>query len=85
MENTQGHFDRIRTLSVYSVKDIKIVADHKAIVNAIRLGDKQLAAEFIIKHLSRYKLDEQVIIENYPEFFEKDYESKLSIGNKSDT
>ena len=36
MEGTQGHFDRIRTLSMYSVKDIKIVADHKAILNAIR-------------------------------------------------
>jgi GntR family transcriptional regulator, rspAB operon transcriptional repressor len=76
MEGTQGHFDRIRALSVYSVKDIKIVADHKAIVNAIRLNDKILATEFIIKHLSRYKLDERDIMENYPEYFMKDYESK---------
>ncbi|MDF2942322.1 MAG: transcriptional regulator, GntR family [Herbinix sp.] len=74
MEETQGHFDRIRALSVYSVKDIKIVADHKAIVNAIRLNDKELAAEFIIKHLSRYKLDQSEIIEKYPEYFMKEYE-----------
>ena len=69
MEGTQGHFDRIRTLSMYSVKDLKIVADHKAILNAIKLGDKTLAAEFIIKHLSRYKLDQGEIIEKYPDFF----------------
>ncbi len=69
MEGTQGHFDRIRTMSVHSVKDIKIVADHKAILNAIKTGDKQLAGEFIIKHLSRYKLDQSEIIEKYPEYF----------------
>jgi len=71
MEETQGHFDRIRTLSMYSVKDIKIVADHKAILNAIKSGDKTLAAEFIVKHLSRYKLDQSEIIEKYPEYFYK--------------
>jgi DNA-binding GntR family transcriptional regulator len=69
MEGTQGHFDRIRTLSMYSVKDIKIVADHKAILNAVKSGDKTLAAEVIIKHLSRYKLDQSEIIEKYPEYF----------------
>ena len=69
MEGTQGHFDRIRTLSINSVKDLKIVADHKAILNAIKLGDKELAAGFIVKHLSRYKLDQEEIIEKYPEYF----------------
>lgn len=71
MEGTQGHFDRIRTLSMYSVKDIKIVADHKAILNAIKSGDKTIAAEFIVKHLSRYKLDQSEIIEKYPDYFYK--------------
>lgn len=71
MEATQGHFDRIRTLSMYSVKDIKIVSDHKAIVNAMKTGDKELAAEFIVKHLSRYKMDQGEIIEKYPDYFQK--------------
>jgi DNA-binding GntR family transcriptional regulator len=79
MEGTQGHFDRIRALSVYSVKDIKIVSDHKAVVNAIRLGNKDLAVEFIIKHLSRYKLDQSEIIEKYPEYFMKDYEKVVEV------
>lgn len=69
MEGTQGHFDRIRALSMYSVKDIKIVEDHKSIVNAIRLKDKELAANLIIKHLSRYKLDQEEIMRNYPDYF----------------
>ncbi len=48
MEGMLGHFDRIHTLSLYSVKDIEIVADHKAILNAIRLNDKKLAGGFRI-------------------------------------
>ena len=72
MEGTQGHFDRIRALSIYSVKDIKTVADHKAIVNAIRINDKKLATDFIVKHLTRYKLDQKEIIDKYPEYFSKD-------------
>lgn len=79
MEETQGHFDRIRALSVYSVKDIKIVADHKAIVNAIRQNNKVQAGEYIIKHLSRYKLDEHEIMENYPYYFIKDYEKAVVV------
>lgn len=71
MEGTQYHFDRIRSLSMYAVKDIKIVADHKAILNAIKTGDKVLAAEFIVKHLSRYKLDQKEIFEKNPEYFNK--------------
>jgi DNA-binding GntR family transcriptional regulator len=54
------------------VKDIKIVSDHKAILNAIRLNDKNLAAEFTVKHLSRYKLDQSEIMEKYPEYFRID-------------
>ena len=71
MKGTQGHFDRIRALSIYSIKDIKTVADHKAIVNAIRINDKKLAADFIVKHLTRYKLEQKEIIQNYPNYFTK--------------
>ena len=77
MEGMLGHFDRIRTLSLYSVKEIKIIADHRAIVNAIRLHDKNLAAEFVIKHLSRYKLDQAEIMEKYPEYFSTDKDKQV--------
>lgn len=72
MEGMLGHFDRIRTLSLYSVKEIKIISDHRAIINAIRLHDKSLAAEIVVKHLSRYKLDQAEIMEKYPEYFNVD-------------
>ncbi|MBE5966812.1 MAG: GntR family transcriptional regulator [Lachnospiraceae bacterium] len=78
MNGMLGHFDRIRTLSLYSVKDIKIVADHKAIINAIKAGDKEMAAELIVKHLSRYKLDQNEIMEKYPEYFAVENEKRLS-------
>jgi GntR family transcriptional regulator, rspAB operon transcriptional repressor len=61
------------------VRDIKIVSDHKAIVSAIRLSNKGLATEFIIKHLSRYKLDQNEIVEKYPEYFIKDYDKAVVI------
>lgn len=68
-EGMMGHFDRLRTLSMYSVKEIKIVEDHKAIYNAIQSRDKEAAAELMVKHLSRYKMDQEEIMENYPDYF----------------
>lgn len=69
MESTQGHFDRIRTLSMYSVKDIKIVEEHEKLLKAIVASDKELADELIMQHLSRYKLEQKEIMEKYPEYF----------------
>lgn len=69
MDSMMGPFNRIRTLSLYSIKDIKIVGDHKALVNAIRMKEKNLASEFIVKHLSRYKLDKEAVMKKYPDYF----------------
>jgi DNA-binding GntR family transcriptional regulator len=63
------HFDRVRKMSLSTVKDIKIVADHQAILKAIREKDKAAAKQHMEKHLSRYKIDEQPIREKYPEYF----------------
>lgn len=73
MSGMLSNFDRVRALSLISVKDIKIVSDHKAILNAICTGDKQLAQDFIVKHLSRYKLDQQEIVEKYPNYIKKTF------------
>lgn len=70
VSNMQCNFDRIRALSLTSVKDSKILADHKAILNAISMHDKALAGQFIEKHLSRYKYDKDEIMKQYPEYFE---------------
>ena len=69
MESMALHFDRVRSLSLTTVKDIKIVGDHEAILRAVRAGDKAEAAALAVKHLSRYKVDEQAVRERYAVYF----------------
>lgn len=66
------HFDRVRRLSLTVVKDSKILSDHRALVDAIKLHDKQAARAIITKHLSRYELDEEALRKNYGEYFKKE-------------
>lgn len=63
------HFDRVRTLSVETVKDMKIVNDHRGMLEAIRNKDKELAVSLVNKHLNRYQVDENMIREQYPGYF----------------
>lgn len=63
------HFDRVRTLSVETVKDMKIVNDHRGMLEAIKNKDKELAVALVDKHLSRYRVDEDRIREEYPTYF----------------
>lgn len=66
------HFDRVRRLSLTVVKDSKILSDHRALAEAIKLHDKQTARAVITKHLSRYELDEEALRKNYGEYFKKE-------------
>ena len=63
------HFDRVRTLSVEAVKDMKIVSDHRDMYEAIEKKDKEWAGKLVIKHMGRYNVDEKLIRSQYPEFF----------------
>lgn len=63
------HFDRVRSMSLNTIKDIKIVEDHKAIVQAIQKKDADKAVALMTKHISRYKVDEQAIRTKYPDYF----------------
>ena len=72
MDSMLIHFDRVRSMSLSSVKEIKIVADHKAILTAIQKKDKEKAKEVMLKHLNRYKIDKEYIEEKYPEYFKVD-------------
>ena len=63
------HFDRVRTLSVETVKDLKIVKDHREMLEAIKRGDKESAIALVEKHLGRYKLDEAQMRQEHPEYF----------------
>ena len=69
MESISIHFDRVRSMALSAVKNIKIVQDHEEIVEAIAAGDAALARELTEKHLSRYKIDAKVLQETYPEYF----------------
>lgn len=69
MEGINIHFDRVRQMSLNSVKDIKIVNDHKELVEAIKFKEAKKGLEIIETHLSRYKIDENVIRAKYPNYF----------------
>ena len=63
------HFDRVRNLSVATVKDFKVVGDHRNMLEAIKAKDKKLAVELVNKHLNRYQIDEKEIRSQRPEYF----------------
>ena len=49
--------------------DGEIVADHEALLRAVRGGDKAEVTALVVKHLNRYKIDEQAIREKYAAYF----------------
>lgn len=63
------HFDRVRSMALSSVKDLKIVEDHAQIVETLMARDAVKAKAVMEKHLNRYKFDEEAIRETYPEYF----------------
>ena len=63
------HFDRVRTMALSSVKDLKIVQDHESILHAIEAKDAALARSLMVIHLNRYKIDAAAIKEKYPQYF----------------
>ncbi|MCD8013008.1 MAG: GntR family transcriptional regulator [Lachnospiraceae bacterium] len=64
------HFDRIREMALHSVRDLKIIDDHKRICAAVDEHDESLSEEIMREHLERYRVDEKEIREKYPaEYF----------------
>lgn len=63
------HFDRVRNLSVVTVKNYGIVGEHRAMLEAIKAGDRKTASELVAKHLDHYQVDEKEIRSRRPEFF----------------
>ncbi|NLG04727.1 MAG: GntR family transcriptional regulator [Clostridia bacterium] len=63
------HFDRVRSLSMTTVKDMKIVNDHRQMLEAIKNKDSELAKQLVDKHLNRYQIDEAEIRQTHPEYF----------------
>lgn len=63
------HYDRVRALSLVTVKDKKIVDDHRRIFEAIKNHDAEEVKTVIMKHLSRYDIDKEEIKKAYPEYY----------------
>lgn len=63
------HYDRIRSLSVHTIKDRTIIEDHKKLIEAIADGDKIRASAVMEKHLNRWQPNEQKFREQYPRYF----------------
>ena len=62
------HFDRVRTLSLFVVKENKTIGDHSEIAEAIAARDAQRAKAVMERHLTRVKLDAQTIRSACPQF-----------------
>lgn len=62
------HFDRVRALALKVVKDSKIINDHQMLCDAIAEKDVARAQEIMTKHLSRAKVDEEMIRAACPQF-----------------
>lgn len=69
MESMQGHFDRVRYLNLASHDDARVVSDHRELLDALVQCDKKKAKRVLTRHLSRYKNDEKLIREKYPQYF----------------
>lgn len=69
--NIMLHFDRVRSLSMKTVKDTKIVNDHRQMLEAIKANDSDTAKALVEKHLDRYNIDEAEIRAEYPQYFKK--------------
>ena len=69
MSNISIHFDRVRSMALSSVKNLKIVQDHENIVSAIARRDAAQARDLMEQHLSRDKIDAAAIREKYPQYF----------------
>lgn len=63
------HSDRLRRMALFAVKDLKVVSDHRRIVDAIRAKDRQLAGTILVEHLTRYIGEEKEVREVYPHYF----------------
>ena len=69
MKSFDIHFDRIRSVSIRSVKELKTVEDHKKLVEAILAKEEELAVQTMEKHLTRDKFDKEELRAKYESYF----------------
>lgn len=69
IQNVSVHFDRVRSMALTSVKDLRLAQDHADIAAAIERKDPEAARRLMEKHLSRYRVDAESIRAAYPQYF----------------
>lgn len=70
MESMMIHFDRVRMIRLHTNSEVReLLDDHKAILEAIKGKDKNEAVRLMTMHLSRYKVDEEIVRQLSPEYF----------------
>lgn len=63
------HFDRLRSLSVKSIRYEKTVADHEDILYAIERKDCEMAEMLMNRHLDRHQIERSQLLDLYPDYF----------------
>lgn len=64
------HFDRLRTLRTKAVDQRYVIEDHLKILKAIRNKRPVEGEQVMERHLTRYIIDEKIVKEKYPQYFE---------------
>ena len=64
------HFDRLRTLRTKAVDQQYVIGDHIKILEAIQNKDPFEGERAMERHLTRYVIDEKIVMEKYPQYFE---------------
>ena len=63
------HFNRLRTLSLKSIKNKYSLKDHEDILYAIKRQDAEMAEMLITRHLTRHQMEKSELLELYPDYF----------------
>lgn len=63
------HFDRVRSLTLDKVRMSNVLKDHRQIVEAISSGQKAEARDCMQKHLGRFRVLEDQVRAEYPDYF----------------
>lgn len=62
------HFDRVRNLSLRVITPEQLLADHKQLIFALLSHDEPLVLKTVELHLNRFRVDESVIRQQYPNY-----------------
>ncbi len=63
------HFDRVRTIALHDIRDLSIIEDHDAIVEAIARRAPEEARAVMQRHLNRGSVDIVAIRQHFPQYF----------------